>query len=102
MSRDAPGAVARDSTADVLATVAAMVSEVIGEDFLVDAKITMDTSFADDLEMESIEFVALAEQLEEHYGDRVDFVSWIAGMEMEEIIALSVGELVDHIVSCLT
>lgn len=102
MSHDAPGALARDSTADVLATVAAMVTEVIGDDLLLDTEITMATSFSYDLEMESIEFVALAEQLEDRYGDRVDFVSWIAGMEMDEIIDLSVGELVDHIVSCLT
>ena len=36
---------------------------VVGEDYLLAIEIDMETSFNDDLEMESIEFVALAEQL---------------------------------------
>lgn len=86
---------------DVLATVAALIVEVVGEDFLFDTTIGMATSFNEDLELESIEFVALSERLLEHYGARVDFVAWIGDMELDEIIALRVGQLVDYIVSCL-
>jgi acyl carrier protein len=85
----------------VLRTVSEMIEAVLGEDMLLD-EITMETLFSDDLELESIEFVALSERLEEGYGDRVDFVSWLAEMELPEIIGLSVGELVDYIASCLT
>lgn len=85
----------------VLRTVSEMIEEVLGEDMLLD-EITMETLFSEDLELESIEFVALSERLEERYGDRVDFVSWLSEMELPEIIGLSVGQLVDYIASCLS
>jgi acyl carrier protein len=91
-----------DPTEEIMETVGRMVTEIIGEDYLMDIPITAETSFSDDLEMESIEFVALAERLSDHYGDTVDFVGWMAEMELEEIIALTVGQLVDFIAGCLT
>jgi acyl carrier protein len=91
------------STADVtpervLADLREILTEVIGDDLLLD-DLGMETSFDDDLQLESIEFVALAEQLLERYGEQVDFVGWLAGMELDEIIALTVGQLVDFVVS---
>lgn len=86
----------------VLETVTELIGEVVGDEFLLDGPITMETSFSRDLELESIEFVALSEKLQEHYGERVDFVVWISEMELTEIIDLTVGQLVDHITSCLS
>jgi acyl carrier protein len=37
----------------------------------------------------------------ERYGSQVDFVAWVAEMDLDEIIALTVGELVDFIVTSL-
>lgn len=85
---------------EVLAVVAGIIREVIGEDWAEETTIALDTSFAEDLELESIEFVALAEQLQEHYGDDVDFVGWLSGKELDAIIALTVGDLVEFIVTC--
>jgi acyl carrier protein len=74
--------------------------EVIGDDLFLDGdELTMETSFDEDLQLESIEFVALAEKLLERYGEQVDFVGWLAGMELEEIVALKVGQLVDFVVA---
>jgi acyl carrier protein len=88
---------------EVLADLTRMLGEVIGEDELeVMDEITLDTSFNEDLELESIEFVALAELLMEHYGERVDFVAWIAELELEQIIEMQVGQLVAFIVGCLS
>lgn len=86
----------------VLAEVARMVREVIGEEWVEEVPIAMATSFARDLELESIEFVALAERLREKYGRSVDFAGWLAGMELNQIIELNVGELVEFIVRCLS
>jgi acyl carrier protein len=89
--------------ADVVATLSTMLGDVIGEDELeMLDEITLETSFNEDLELESIEFVALAELLMEHYGERVDFVAWIAELELEQIIEMRVGELVAFIVACLS
>lgn len=89
------------STASVLATVSELIEAVLGDDLVLD-EITMETSFSEDLELESIEFVALSERLQEHYGDRVNFVAWLSDMELPEIIGLTVGELVEHIAACLS
>lgn len=85
----------------VLAQLAGMLRELLEEYGLDDAEITMDTTFHDDLELESVDLVALSGQLREHYGDRVNFATFIAERDLDEIIALTVGELVRHIVASL-
>ncbi len=86
----------------VLAEVADMLRDVIGEEYVVDMEITMDTSFNTDLEMESIEFVTLAEAMRERYGDMVDFVGFLAEMDVDQVINMEVGEVVEFIARCLT
>ncbi|MBX3284044.1 MAG: acyl carrier protein [Acidimicrobiales bacterium] len=85
----------------VLAELDRILTDVIGDDLLLDGPLSMDTSFDADLQLESIEFVALAEQLLETYGEQVDFVAWMAGMELDDIIALTVGQVVDFVVASL-
>lgn len=83
---------------EVLADLSAELRAVLDEYGLDDAEITMDTRFHDDLELESIDLVELAARLRARYGDRVNFAEFIAGLELDEIIALTVGQLVDHVV----
>jgi acyl carrier protein len=97
----APTAAGPPTSDEVLAEVRSLLVDVIGDDFLLDTEIELDTSFNEDLELESIEFVALSERLLERYGSQVDFVAWMAEMDLDEIIALTVGELVDFIVTSL-
>lgn len=85
----------------VLAALAGMLRELLEEYGLDDAEITMDTTFHDDLELESVDLVALSGHLREHYGDRVNFATFIAERDLDEIIALTVGELVRYIVASL-
>ena len=82
---------------EVLAEIERILIEVVGDDLLLDGPLTMATSFDQDLQLESIEFVALSEKLLETYGEQVDFVSWLAEMELDDIIALTVGQLVDFV-----
>jgi acyl carrier protein len=84
----------------VLATVGGFITEIVGDELELDEPIALDTSFNSDLELESIEFVALAELLQAHYGEGVDFVGWLSNKELDEIIALKVGDLVELIVQC--
>ncbi|WP_410643740.1 acyl carrier protein [Amycolatopsis sp. lyj-346] len=85
----------------VLAQLGGMLRELLEEYGLDDTEITMDTTFHDDLELESVDLVALSGQLREHYGDRVNFATFIAERDLDEIIALTVGELVRYIVGSL-
>jgi acyl carrier protein len=82
---------------DVLDQVVRMIVEVVGEEVLLGIEVTPDTTFSDDLGLESIEFVALADRLRERYGDRVDLVAFLGDMDIDEIMAMTVGQLVDHI-----
>jgi acyl carrier protein len=84
----------------ILKTVETLIGEVAGEELLLATPITMTTSFNADLELESIEFVALAEKLQGHYGAQIDFVGWISNKSLDELIALTVGDLVRFIESC--
>jgi acyl carrier protein len=88
--------------AEILRTVEQMIVQIAGEEIALTTPITMTTSFNADLELESIEFVALAEKLQQHYGARIDFVGWISKKELDQIISLTVGELVEFIASCRT
>jgi acyl carrier protein len=81
----------------VLETVSQLIHEVIGD---LGPPISLETSLYQDLEIESIEFVALAEKLLKRYGRHVDFVRWLSGKKFDEIMALKVGDLVEFIARC--
>jgi acyl carrier protein len=89
------------TNAELLKSVEQALVAIAGDEILISGPISMTTSFNRDLELESIEFVALAEKLQQQFGQRVDFVGWISGKELDQIIQLTVGELVEFIASCL-
>ncbi|PKW06377.1 acyl carrier protein [Streptomyces sp. 1222.5] len=93
---------ARHTTDTVLADVTGMLRTVLAEYGDDDVTIGMTTSFNRDLELESIDLVTLAALLEERYGQRVNLAEFLAGMEFDEIIELTVGRLVAHVVRSLT
>ncbi|WUI01965.1 phosphopantetheine-binding protein [Spirillospora sp. NBC_00431] len=82
---------------DVTSEVVRMLIDVVGEDFLLDVEIGPETTFGDDLGLESIEFVALVDRLRARYGDRVDFPAFIAALDLDRLVNLTVGDVVDHI-----
>jgi acyl carrier protein len=86
--------------AEILRTLTGLIQEVIGEEWVRETPIGPETSFAHDLELESIEFVALSEKIQARYGQEVDFPAWLSGMELDQIIALRIGDLVEYIASC--
>ncbi|MFF9869688.1 phosphopantetheine-binding protein [Streptomyces sp. NPDC013953] len=86
---------------EVLADLTAMIRQVLEGYEGEEGEVTMRTRFGSDLELESIDLVALAGLLEERYGRAVNFAEFVAGMDLEEIIELDVGRLVEHICVCL-
>ncbi|MBW5485373.1 acyl carrier protein [Streptomyces bambusae] len=86
-----------EETRDTLAEITRMLVEIVGDEFLLADEVTMMTTFNEDLALESIEFVALAERLHERYGAEVDLMGFLAEKDMEAILAMSVGDLVAHI-----
>ena len=85
---------------EILGTLDRVLREIIAESWADEVEISETTSFNDDLELESIELVALAEKLQDYYGASVDFVGWLSAKELDDIIALTVGDLVEYILAC--
>lgn len=85
----------------VLADLAGMLRVLLEDYGLDDAEIVRETTFHDDLELESIDLVALSGSLRERYSDRVNFAAFVADLDIDEIIALTVGQLVDFVVASL-
>jgi acyl carrier protein len=77
--------------------VAGVVRDVVGEDFLLEQQITPGTSFSEDLALESIEFVELSERLQERFGPRANLATFIGGMDIDQIMDITVGELAAYI-----
>lgn len=73
------------------------VAEIIGEDVVEELDVSEASVFTKDLEMDSIEIVSFAEKVKAKYGDTVDFVGWLSGMSIDELIALSIGDIVNFI-----
>ncbi|MFC6015936.1 acyl carrier protein [Plantactinospora solaniradicis] len=86
--------------ASVLADVAEMLHALL-EDAGVDGEITMATKFQEDLGMESIDIISLAGRLQVRYGDTVNFAQLVAGLDLDSVRQLRVGQLVEHIAAAL-
>ena len=86
----------------IISEVARLVTEVIGDEYFLATDISASTTFAADLELESIDFVSLGARLQDLYREKVDFVSFVAGLEIDDLADLTVGEFADYISRCLS
>ncbi|MFF7976457.1 phosphopantetheine-binding protein [Streptomyces sp. NPDC007905] len=89
---------AQPTTDTVLADITAMLRTLLAEYGEDDVVVGLSTTFNRDLELESIDLVTLAGLLQERYGRRVNLAEFLAGMEFDEIIELTVGRLVEYVV----
>jgi acyl carrier protein len=82
-------------------TVVGTIIDVVGQEFYEECEVGLDSTFAEDIELESMEMMEIAERLMLAYEGRVDFVAWFSDMELEDIIELTLGSLIDFIVASL-
>jgi hypothetical protein len=83
----------------LLAELAGMLATVTGEDDRWAAAISRSSRLEGDLRLESIELAAFAGLLTAGYGDRVDLAAFLAGLDLDQLIALTVGELIDYLLA---
>jgi acyl carrier protein len=96
------GTTARTATFDdVYAVLIEALTGLVGQDYVEEMEVGPDSRFEADLELESMEIAELAEQLMARYGSDVDFVAWFAEMELEQIVDLTLGSVVEFIVASL-
>lgn len=67
-----------------------------------DLEITRDMSLTDDLGLESIDLVAIGAMLTERYDERVNLAAYLADLDMDDVIALRVGDLTGFVTSRLS
>jgi acyl carrier protein len=83
----------------LLAEVVAMLAEVTGESAEWLAQVGLASRLEGDLYLNSLEVAALGGLLRAAHGDRVDLPAYLAGLDIDQIIALTVGDLVAYLAS---
>jgi hypothetical protein len=76
-----------------LRELAGMLREVTGEDERWASRIGPATRIEDDLQLESVELAALGEVVQRRYGARADLSAYLAELDLDQLIALTVGDL---------
>ncbi|MDR3087835.1 MAG: hypothetical protein LBU45_07810 [Azoarcus sp.] len=70
-----------------------ILTEIIGPDAAEIVGIREDSSFARDLEMDSIQIIAFAEQANALYGERFNFFEWVSKQPLKKLFGLTVGDI---------
>lgn len=81
----------------VLARLPRILAEVTGEDAAWVAAVTPDSRLEADLDIESVELTALSLALARAYGESVDLAGHVAGLGIDEILALTVGDVAGYV-----
>lgn len=90
-----PGAVA--GPASDVDEVISILCSVLGEDDEWRAGVGPDTRLDGDLHLESVELTAFGAALRERHGDGVDLAALVADLDIDGIIALTVGDLAVYV-----
>jgi acyl carrier protein len=94
-------AVGAPTETSVLADISEILRELLGEYGLDDIEIDRDTAFHEDLGLESIDLVALGGMLAEEYGDEVNLAAFLAELELDDVIGMRIGMLVDFVCAAI-
>lgn len=89
------------SSAAALDEIRTILIRVLGDYLFDDVEITAEMSLTEDLGLESIDLVTVGAMLTERYGRRLNLAAFLAEMDIDEVIALKVGTLVDFVVDRL-
>jgi hypothetical protein len=82
-----------------IARIAEILREVVGEDDRWLAGVGPDSRLDGDLRLESVELAGFGDALARRYGDRVDLVGYVATLDIDQIIALTVADVAGYVAS---
>lgn len=74
-----------------------MLTDIIGEEFIEEYTVELESTLTGDLEMESIEIVELAEKVKLKYGSSSDMSEWMAKLSLEQLVSLKIIDIVKYI-----
>jgi acyl carrier protein len=81
----------------ILVEIVALLREVTGEDEAWLAGIRPESRLDGDLLLESVELAAFGERLRQRYGDRVDLAAFVAGLDIDQLIELTVADVAAYV-----
>jgi acyl carrier protein len=87
------GGVPEPTVATPYAEVVEVLRRTTGEDAAWAARIGPDTRIEGDLLLDSLEVVAVAESLHARYDGQVDLLGYIAALDIDQIIDLTVADV---------
>ena len=82
---------------ELFGQIADLLREVAGEDDLWLDRIGPSSRLDGDLLVDSVELAALSVELERRYGGAVDLAGFVAGLDIDQIIALSVADVARYV-----
>ena len=89
------------NTETILSDVSKIIVDVIGEEYLGDYVMTPETSF-EELDLESIDIVVMAEKLKTFYGEKLTLDDWWEELQEKQNLEVRAGDLVEYIKKCLS
>jgi hypothetical protein len=84
---------------ELVAQIAALLKDVVGEDEQWLAGVGPRTRLDGDLLLESVELAEFGEALAQRYGERVDLTGYVAALGIDEIIELTVADVAAYVAS---
>jgi acyl carrier protein len=82
-----------------LPDLVSLLLDVTGEDRAWASRVTPAARIEEDLRLDSIELAALGEALRRRHGPVVDLPGYVAGLSIDDIIGLTVGDVLDYLAS---
>jgi len=82
------------------ADIAEVLRQSVGEDRIWPEDFGPATRLDGDLLLEDADMAAFGEALRRRYGDRIDLVGFVADLDIDRIIALSVADVADYVARC--
>lgn len=85
----------------IIRDITAVIRQAVAEDWIQEFGIDANTSFNDDLDLESVEFVTIAAGLQQHFGEQIDLIGWLSTKSFDDLIALRVGNIAEFVSNSL-
>ena len=85
----------------LFAAIAGILRDVTGSDADWAARIAPESALEGDLGLESMELAEVGERLSAMYGARVDLAEHVAELDIDQLIDLTVADLVDYVAAVL-
>jgi len=77
--------------------VVTLLRQLIGGEPRWAGRVTPSARLDQDLRMDSLEVTALASLLQDAYGDHVDLAAFMAGLEFDALVALTVADVAGYV-----